>query len=151
MKHSKITYVLLTLTAVTAVTFPVAAQPSKALIESFILASEQARQKQASTEAINRYLAFFRDDFTDHHPKYGVSFTGTDNLKKGIINKGKSMVSVKEVIDNIVLGSNTAVVVVNENSKYYKNDRLKHYKGRTILLLEFDQDDLITHMRRYMD
>ena len=61
------------------------------------------------------------------------------------------MVSVKEVIDSIVLGTNTAVVVVNENSKYYKNDRLKDYKGRTILLLEFDQDDLITHMRRYMD
>lgn len=148
MKHVKIFTGLMLMTVMA---LPLSAKPTRALIEAFISASEQARQKQASTEAINHYLSFFKADFTDHHPTYGVSFTGKENLKNGIINKGASMVSVEEVISDIVLGTDTAVVVVNENSKYYKNERLKHFKGRTILVLEFDQDDLITNMRRYMD
>ncbi len=148
MKHVQI---LAALTFLSVMTLPVSAKPTEALVRSFISASEQARQKQASTEAINHYLSFFKADFTDHHPTYGVLFKGTENLKNGIISKGASMVSVEEVISDIVLGTDTAVVVVNEDSKYYKNERLKHFKGRTILVLEFDQDDLITNMRRYID
>jgi hypothetical protein len=61
------------------------------------------------------------------------------------------MVSVVEAIENIIIGTDTAIVVVNEDSKYYKNDKLKHYKGRTIFVLEFNQQDLIMKMSRYMD
>ncbi|GLX78529.1 hypothetical protein tinsulaeT_18690 [Thalassotalea insulae] len=127
------------------------AAPTAGLIKAFISASENARQPNSNEEAIAKYLAFFTDDFTDHHPTYGVSFTGKDKLRNGIISKGTSMVSVVETIDNIIIGTDTAVVVVNEDSKYYKNKKLKHYKGRTILVLEFNEQGLITQMRRYMD
>ena len=35
--------------------------------------------------------------------------------------------------------------------EYYKNGKLKHFKGRNILVLEFNEQDLITQMRRYLD
>lgn len=132
-------------------TFAVKAEPSSDLIKSFILASEKARQPDAKSKELEYYLDFFTDDFTDHHIAYGVSFTGIDNLRKGIVRNSALMVSVVETIEDIVIGTNTAVVVVNEDSKYYKNGKLKHFNGRNILVLEFNDKGLITQMRRYLD
>jgi hypothetical protein len=140
-------FVVVTLTF----TFAVKAEPSSDLIKSFILASEKARQPNAKPENVEHYLAFFTDDFIDHHIAYRVSFTGKDVLRKGIIRKSASMVSIVETIEDIILGNDTAVVAVLEDSKYYKNDKLKHFKGRNILVLEFNEQDLITQMRRYQD
>lgn len=132
-------------------TFSVKADPSSDLIKAFISASEEARQPDSKEEALENYLAFFTDDFTDHHAAYEVSFTGKDKLKKGLVTKRDSMVSLAETIEDIVLGTRTAVVVVNEDSTYYKNDELKHFKGRNIIVLEFNDQGLITQMRRYLD
>jgi hypothetical protein len=132
-------------------TLSVKASPTEDLIKAFVSASESARQHGAKDEALANYLSFFTDDFTDNHASYGVSFTGKEHHRKGLINKGSSMVSVVEAIENIIIGTDTAIVVVNEDSKYYKNDKLKHYKGRTIFVLEFNEQDLIVKMSRYMD
>ena len=132
-------------------TLSVKAAPTEGLIKAFISASEDARQHDAKEEALAKYLSFFTDDFTNNHPSYGVSFTGKEHFRKGLINKGSSMVSVVESIENIIIGTDTAKVVVNEDSKYYKNNKLKHYKGRTIFVLEFNEQGLIVKMSRYMD
>ena len=142
-----IIFVLLTL----ACTFVVKANPSPELIKQFISASEKARQADSNAKDLEFYLDFFIDDFTDHHIAYGVSFTGKDKLRKGIINNRTSMVAVVETIEDVIIGTNTAVVVVNEDSKYYKKGKLKHFKGRNILVLEFNDQGLITQMRRYLD
>jgi TPP-dependent indolepyruvate ferredoxin oxidoreductase alpha subunit len=134
-----------------SLTFSVKAAPSIKLIKAFISASENARQPDSKKKALEEYLAFFTDDFTDHHIAYGVLFKGKDKLRKGIVSSGTSMVSVVETIEDIVLGTDTAVVVVNEDSKYYKKGKLKHFKGRNILVLEFNEQGLITQMRRYLD
>ena len=149
MNRNLIIYVFIFLTL--TLTFTVKAETSSDLIKSFIMASEKARQPDAKSDHLEHYLAFFTDDFTDHHIAYGVSFTGKDVLRKGIIRNSASMVSIVETIDDIILGTDTAVVVVNEDSKYYKNGKLKHFKGRNILVLEFNEQGLITQMRRYLD
>lgn len=149
MKQNIIVSILILLTL--SFTFSVKAAPTTDLIKAFISASEKARQPDSKIEAIENYLAFFTDDFTEHHVAYGVSFTGKENLRKGIVNKGASMVSIVETIEDVILGTYTAVVVVNEESKYYKNNKLKHFKGRNILVLEFNDQGSITQMRRYLD
>ncbi|MCO4798853.1 MAG: hypothetical protein KC484_06540 [Colwelliaceae bacterium] len=150
MNKNLIIYIFVVVVTLTF-TFAVKAEPSSDLIKSFILASEKARQPNAKPENVEHYLAFFTDDFIDHHIAYRVSFTGKDVLRKGIIRKSASMVSIVETIEDIILGNDTAVVAVLEDSKYYKNDKLKHFKGRNILVLEFNEQDLITQMRRYQD
>jgi ketosteroid isomerase-like protein len=149
MNRNLTTYIIIILTFTFSVS--VKAIPSSELIKSFISASEKARQPNFKAKDLENYLAFFTDDFTDHHIAYGVSFSGKDKLKKGIIEKSASMVSLVETIEDIVLGTDTAVVVVNEDSKYYKNGKLKHFKGRNILVLEFNAQGLIIQMRRYLD
>ncbi|MFK8053326.1 MAG: nuclear transport factor 2 family protein [Woeseiaceae bacterium] len=133
------------------ITAPVHAEPSAAFVSAFIAASEQARQPAATTEDLDAFLAFLADDVTDHHIAYARSFEGTAHLKKGIPQKVASMVSIAQDIESIILGSNTAVVVVNERSEYYRNETLRQYEGRTILILRFDEEGLINEIRRYLD
>ncbi|WP_440056957.1 nuclear transport factor 2 family protein (plasmid) [Pseudoalteromonas sp. T1lg65] len=127
------------------------AMPTSEQIHAFVAASEQARSPTGDKAAVEKYLAYFTPDYTDHHIAYDVSFTGLEQLRKGIENKRSTMVSLSETVEDIILGTNTAVVVVNEDSKYYKKDKLKHFKGRTILVLEFNDQGLISQMRRYLD
>lgn len=127
------------------------AKPSIDLVKAFILASEKTRQPDMEKEDLERYLAFMSDEVIDYHAAYGRSFTGKDHFRKGIVKKVASMVSMAKNIEGIVLGTHTAVVIVEEDSKYYKNGVLKHFKGRTILVLEFNNQDLISQMRRYLD
>jgi hypothetical protein len=127
------------------------AQPSVELVNAFITASERTRQPDMKNEDLEGYLAFMSDEVIDYHAAYGRTFTGKEHFRKGIVKKAASMISLAENIESIVLGSTTAVVVVNEDSTYHKNGAIKHFKGRTILVLEFDEQDLITHMSRYLD
>ncbi|KTF10041.1 nuclear transport factor 2 family protein [Pseudoalteromonas sp. H105] len=149
MNKNRVTIIVILLTL--ACTFAAKASPSPDLIKQFISASESARQPDADTKELEFYLNFFTDDFTDHHIAYGVSFTGKETFRKGLMSKRASMVSVKETIEDVILGTNTAVVVVNEDSKYFKKGKLKHFKGRNILVLELNNQGLITQMRRYLD
>lgn len=127
------------------------AKPSVDLVKAFIYASEKTRQLDMKMEDLEGYLAFMSDEVIDYHTAYGRSFTGKDHFQKGIVKKVASMVSTAKNIESIVLGTHTAVVLVEEDSKYYKNGVLKHFKGRTILILEFNDQGLISQMRRYLD
>ena len=127
------------------------AQPTTELIERLITASEKARQPDMQIHDVETYLAFLSEDLIDYHAAFNRTFSGKAHLRKGIVNKAASMVSISENIESIILGTDTAIVVVNEDSKYYKKGELKYFKGRTILVLEFNQQGLISQMRRYLD
>lgn len=127
------------------------AEPSLLFLNAFVTASEQARQPDATQDEVEAYLAFMADDLVDHHIAYARSFHGKAHLRGGIKQKAMSMVSISQSIESIVLGSSTAIVVVTEDSEYYKDEKLKRFQGRTILVLEFDEDGLISQMRRYLD
>ena len=130
---------------------PAKAAPTIELIEAFVAASVQARQPDMRQEDLEHYLSFMSDDVVDYHAAYDRSFNGKSHLEKGIPNKAASMISMQQTIEHVLLGSNTAVVVVNEASEYIKDGEPKLFLGRTILVLEFDSSDSITHMRRYLD
>ncbi|GAC21795.1 nuclear transport factor 2 family protein [Paraglaciecola arctica] len=127
------------------------AKPTEDLVKAFISASEKTRQPDMKKVDLESYLAFMSDEVIDYHAAYGRTFTGKEHFRKGIVKKAASMISMSENIESIVLGSDTAVVVVNEDSKYHKNGAIKHFKGRTILVLEFNEQGLISQMRRYLD
>lgn len=127
------------------------AAATKAFIYSFVEASEQARQPDMDTEDLAEFLAFLSDDLVDYHDAYGRTFSGKDHLRNGIPRKAQSMKSLSFSVEDIVLGSQTAVFVLNEVSEYQKDGELKRFAGRTIMVLEFDDDGLIKHMRRYLD
>ncbi|MBT1062340.1 hypothetical protein KJY73_02090 [Bowmanella sp. Y26] len=127
------------------------ATPTTEQVQALISASEKARQRHATQEDIEHFLGFFAEDLIDTHVSFNRSFTGKVHLRKGIPEKAKAMVSLSEELESAVLGTHTAVAVVREASKYYKHEQLKHFKGRTILVLEFNKDGLIQHMRRYLD
>ena len=130
-------------------TFPLNAEPTKQWLTDFVAASETARQPKATDADIERYLSMMADDLLDVHTQYNVEID-KDTLRKGLKNNRETMVSVVETIEDLILGSDTAVLVVNETSSYYRRGTLKNFTGRTILVLHFNDAGLIKVMRRYL-
>lgn len=129
----------------------VSANPTKDLVKEFVAAYVAVKQPKMNKIDLQHYFSYMEDDITDFHAAYGVTIKGKDKQRKGMIKKAQKMISFSLDIESITVGSETAVVVVNEDSKYYKNEKLKHFKGRTIMVLEFNDKGLIKHMRRYLD
>jgi len=127
------------------------AKPTKDLVQSFVSAYVAVKQPKVNKQDLEHYFSYMDDDITDFHAAYGVTIKGKDRKRKGILKKAQEMISFHMDIESITIGSETAVVVVNEDSKYYKDEKLKHFKGRTIVVLEFNDKGLINHMRRYLD
>jgi hypothetical protein len=130
---------------------PASAKPTNELIQSFVSAYVAVKQPKINNEDLEHYFSFMEDNITDYHAAYKVTIKGKDKKRQGIIKKASNMVSFSMEIESIILGSQSAVFVVNEDSKYYKDEKLKHFKGRTIMVLEFNEKGLIKHMRRYLD
>ena len=127
------------------------ASPTKDQVQAYVTAYEVVKQPKATKEDLEDYFSYMTDSITDYHAAYGVTIEGKEKKRQGILNKGKDMISYSMKTENIILGTDTAIAVVNEDSKYYKDGKLKHFKGRTILVLEYDDKGLIHHMRRYLD
>ena len=147
MKVLTTTILLLMLMSLQAVE----AKPTSDFLHQFIQASETARQPKATESDVDAFLDYFAEDFTDHHVAYGVSFEGKQHMKDGIMSYAKRMVSLSETVEDVILGSHTAVISVLADSKYYKDEQLKHFKGRNLLVLEFDEQGKISSLRRYLD
>ena len=121
------------------------------LVKSFIAAYEAAHQPKATDKDLDHYFSFMSDDIVDEHVAYRVISKGKDKPRKNLKAYALRTVSWTETIESIILGSETAVVAVITDSKYYKNDKLKHFVGRTLWVLEFNEQGLINYIRRYQD
>ena len=126
------------------------AEPTKEWLTNFVAASETARKVDASDKDIENYLAMMADDLLDVHVQYNVQFEGKEPLRKGLYTKRETMISVEESIEDMILGTDTAVIVVNETSSYYKREQVRNFKGRTIFVLHFNENGLVKEMRRYL-
>lgn len=129
-------------------------KPNKALIVNFMQAMHDVYQPEMTNTDVDNLYAFMSDDFEDHHVSYNVVQSGKEGKQRaraGLLKKGKNSIAYKNQIENITLGSDTAVVTYTEDAKYIKNGKKKHFLGRTILVLEFDKKGKISVMRRYMD
>ena len=95
----------------------VEAKPTSEFLHEFILSSETARQPKATESDVDAFLDYFAEDFTDHHVAYGVSLEGKQPLKDGIMSYAKRMVSLSENVEDVMLGSHTAVISALKDSK----------------------------------
>jgi len=126
------------------------AEPTKEWIIQFVKASENSKKPNATEEDIEVFLAMMSDDILDVHVQYDVEKKGKEKFRKSLLSSRSRMIGVKKSIEDMILGSDTAVVVVNEESSYYKNDIVKNFKGRTILVLHFNKEGVVKEMRRFL-
>ena len=120
-------------------------------VDNYMIAMQQVYQPNASAKDIDALFAFMADDITDYHAAYGVTLKGTEKKRKGLQQKALDSISYKLTVESIIMGTETAIIEYKEDAKYIKNGKPKHFLGRTIMVLEFNQQGLIKHMRRYLD
>jgi len=120
-------------------------------IKSFILAQEAMYQPKMTSDDIERYLSYMTEDFTDHHAAYNVTMKGKESDRKNMPEMVKSIVNYKFEIEDIIIGRGTAIVSYFEIFKENKGKNLVSKNLRTIMVLEFNEDGLINHIRRYQD
>ncbi len=113
----------------------------------------QANVYQSGTEeSVEIFVTFLSDDIRDIHVAYGREFSGKDFFRKNMPIKAKSLLHYEREILDIMMGTNVAVVAYRENTKEQKSDgRVSEYSGRTIMVINFNDEGLVTVMRRYMD
>jgi len=153
MKNNLITLLLTILGINSQVSFA-SIQPNKPLIADFMLAMNAVYQSQMTNKDIDHYFAFMSADIVDHHVSYNVVQSGKegrDKARAGLLKKREGSISSMLKIESITTGTATAVVVFNEDAHYYKKGKKKHFIGRTILVLEFNEQGKIAVMRRYQD
>ncbi|WP_133566460.1 nuclear transport factor 2 family protein [Marinicella litoralis] len=127
------------------------AAPSQELIQSFVTAISAANQPTTTEDDLKHYFTFMTDDVTDFHAAYGVTMSGKEGPMKNMLKNVANKRSFKVNLSDVILGSDTAVMVLNEESVYLKNGQTKNFKGRTLWVLEFNEHDKIKHIRRYLD
>ena len=142
-------YILLLIISYLSVFLTVHAKPSTDLIKEFVQAFESARKPDTTTADIEHYFSFMADDVSDYHAAYDVIIDGKDRPRISMMTKAKERTSYQVNIEEIALGSSSAVLILFEDSNYYKDGKLKHFQATTLYLLEFNEQDLIQNMWRY--
>lgn len=127
------------------------AQASAETVLDFMTAHEALYQPSATSDDIEAYLRFMTDDITDYHAAYGVTLEGKDVFRENLPDKAARSISYQLVIESMQIGSNVAVVTFVEDSRSRRESDIVDFRGRTVLVLEFNNEGRITHMRRYLD
>jgi ketosteroid isomerase-like protein len=120
-------------------------------VDRFMNAMQQVYQPQATSKDLDDLFAFMTDDVTDYHAAYGVTMVGKEKKRKGLQQKAIDSINYELSVESIIMGTDTAIIEFKEDAKYIKNGKPKLFLGRTIMVLEFNEDGLIKHMRRYLD
>ncbi|MDA8020544.1 MAG: nuclear transport factor 2 family protein [Thermoanaerobaculia bacterium] len=148
MRPLQLAFLVLVLAVPTQPSF---GQSTKELALDFVAAFEAVRQPDVEARDFENYFAFMADDVVDHHVAYGVMVSGKEKPRENLKRKLPNNISFDIEIEDMIVGTSTAVVVLNEDSEYKKDGKYKHFVGRTILVLEFNEERLIQEMRRYLD
>jgi len=120
--------------------------------ESFINAYNSKQQPNSDSKDVDRFLSFFADDFVDEHIKYNVIISSKEEFRKGLIDKLQNKVYYHQVsIDDIMIGENVAFVKITIKAKVkpLHMDRIIEHTSSQIMSIEYDQNGLITHLRRH--
>ncbi len=134
-----------------ASTMPACAEFTAETAHDFLQA-QAAIYSDASEENVERFVAFMSDDITDVHFAYGREFSGKDHFRKNMPQKAAALLSYDCRISQIMMGTNVAVVAYHERTQEKKADgAIRNYSGRTIMVIEFNDDGLVTQLRRYQD
>jgi len=116
------------------------------------LAAQAEVYKKGNAESVERFVSFLADDVQDIHVAYGREFTGKEHFRKNMPNKAKALISYEREVMQVVMGTQVAIVIYREETSEKKADgRINDYRGRTIAVLDFNDEGLITTIRRYQD
>ena len=116
------------------------------------LAAQTAVYQDGTSESLERFISFLSDDIKDIHVAYGREFVGKDHFRKNMPNKARALLSYVRQVTQVTLGTEVAIVVFQEQSSEKRPDgAIRDYSGRTIMVLEFNKDGLITEIKRYQD
>ncbi|NRA60517.1 MAG: nuclear transport factor 2 family protein [Psychrobium sp.] len=122
-------------------------------VHTFVQAVVDARQQPKTTITdIDNYIALLADNFIDEHIKYKFTYTDKATLRNDMIAKmGGSIIFSAVKIEQIIVGSNAAFIKMTEiiKGKPKHLDKIVEYTKTNILLLEFNKQGLITHIRRH--
>lgn len=131
--------------------FNVWAEPvARQTIDDFMAAHTAVYQPDMGEAEMDRYLGFMADDITDFHAAYGVTLEGKTPYRNGLPSKARDNLSFTVDIHDVVLGENIAVIDFTEQVSESVDGETQSTQVRTILVLEFNEDGLISHMRRYL-
>lgn len=116
------------------------------------MAAQTNVYKTGTPENVEQFVAYLSDDIKDVHVAYNREFSGKDHFRENMPRKSKALISYEKQVSQIILGTNVAIIIYNEQTQENKRDgRVSNYKGRTIMVLDFDDNGLITQMKRYQD
>lgn len=120
-------------------------------VSEFLLTQAEV-YASGSSESVERFVAFMSDDIKDYHFAYGREFSGKDFYRENMPKKAKALISYDREILQILMGTNVAVATFYETTEENKpNGSVNRYSGRTLMVIEFNNEGLITHLRRYQD
>lgn len=115
------------------------------------LTGPEPTKGELRAKTVDKVMSFITDDFSDLHAAYGVTVSGKDKFRENLSNSSRPYFSHSLTIQSISTGTGVAFVDLVEKSEYVRREELVDFKGRTLLVLEFNDEGLITHMRRYLD
>ncbi len=119
---------------------------------AFIDAKNARQQPDSDADDIEAFLALLADDFVDEHIKFGVTVTDKSELRNGMLLKLKDEVFYSRIdINQVMVGRNVAFVKYTESAKVKPThlDKVVEYSSTSIVSLEFNDEGLITHIRRH--
>lgn len=116
------------------------------------MAAQTKAYKSGDAEDIEAFVAFLADEVMDVHVAYNRQFSGKGHFRKNMPIKAKALIEYDKQVMQVILGTNVAVIVYSEQTRETKRDgRVNSYSGRTIMVVDFNEDGLITTIRRYQD
>ncbi|MEM1175741.1 MAG: nuclear transport factor 2 family protein [Pseudomonadota bacterium] len=119
---------------------------------AFIDAKNARQQPDSKTDDVDAFLALLSDDFVDEHIRFGVTVTDKNELRRGMLRKLEDEVFFSAIeVQQLMIGRNVVFVKYTETARVKPThlDNVIEYSSISIVSLEFDDNGLITHIRRH--
>ena len=122
------------------------------LSKNFVSAIDARQQPKSKIEDVDHYISLLADKFIDEHIKYKMTYSDKTTLRKDMIAKmGGTIIFSALKIDKMMFGNNVAFIKMTESikGKPAHLNRIVEYTKTNILSVEFNDQGLITHIRRH--
>ena len=124
----------------------------KRLAYAFAEAKKARQQPDTTVEDIDHFLSLLAEPFVDEHLKYDVVITDRAELREGMIRKMEDDIIKSDLsVDELLIGPNVAFVKISERVTLRRSpdENYFDYVGTSVISLEFNDDGLITRIRRH--
>jgi len=122
------------------------------LSKDFVKAIDARQQPDTKIEDIDHYISLLADNFIDEHIKYKFTYTDKVKLREDMIAKMSGEIIFSAIkIDEMIIGSNATFIKMTETIKGKPShlNKIVEYTKTNVLSVEFNDQGLITHIRRH--